>query len=105
MSEILDYRPVTPRIARRLEELLGARHVLYGDPEKLEPYSHDEVAEKEYAHLPEIAVRPGSAAEIAAVMKLANEETHSRHPARRRQRPQRRRRPPSMAASCCSPTG
>jgi len=69
-----DYRPVTPEIARRLEAIVGPRNVVYGDPERLEPYSHDEVADAHCAHLPEAAVRPGNAAEIAAIMKLANEE-------------------------------
>jgi len=69
-----DYRPVTPEIIRRLEAIVGPRNVVFGDPERLEPYSHDEVADAQYAHLPEAAVRPGNAAEIAAIMKLANEE-------------------------------
>lgn len=66
------YNPVTPQIARELEEIVGARHVIYNDPEKLENYSHDEVAEAEYAHMPEIVVRPDSAEQISAIMKLAN---------------------------------
>jgi len=68
------YHPVTPRIAEELEKIVGKSFITYGDPEKLESYSHDEVAEKEYAHMPEVLVRPISAEEIAAVMKLANRE-------------------------------
>ena len=75
---------------------------MYNDPEKLEPYSHDEVADAEYAHMPEAVVRPESAEEIAAIMKLANRETDSRHAARRRQRALRRRRADPSAASSCS---
>ncbi len=68
------YSPVTPAIVQRLEEIVGARNVIFGDAEKLEPYSHDEVADTHYAHLPDAVVRPGTADEIAAVMKLANAE-------------------------------
>jgi glycolate oxidase len=68
------YNRVTPQIVEELKKIAGERYVVFGDPEKLEPYSHDEVAEKEYAHMPEAVVRPTSAVEIAAVMQLANRE-------------------------------
>jgi len=68
------YNRVTPKIVEELKRIVGERYVVFGDPEKLEPYSHDEVAEKEYAHMPEAVVRPVSAEGIAAVMKLANRE-------------------------------
>ena len=69
-----DYAPVTPGIAAELRRIVGAKYVIYADPEKLEALSHDEVAEPEYAHMPEAAVRPGSAEEISAILKLANRE-------------------------------
>ncbi len=68
------YNPVTAKIVEELKQIVGERYVIFGDAEKLEPYSHDEVAEKEYAHVPEAMVRPVSAHEIAAIMKLANRE-------------------------------
>ena len=68
------YNAVGPRIADKLRAIVGAKYVIYGDEEKLEPYSHDEVPGKEYAHMPEVVVRPRSAEEIAAIMKLANRE-------------------------------
>ena len=58
------YNPVTPQLADELRRIVGEKHVLFGEPEKLEAYSHDEVAEREYAHMPECVVRPQSAAEI-----------------------------------------
>ncbi len=67
------YQTVTAEIVEKLKEICGARNVIFNDEEKLEAYSHDEVAEKEYAHMPEVVVKPGSAGEVAAVMKLANE--------------------------------
>ena len=69
-----DYAAMTPEIAEELRSIVGEKYVLFGDPEKLKPYSHDEVAEEHYAHMPEAAVRPGSAEEISRVMKLANRE-------------------------------
>ena len=66
------YSPVTPAIARELRKIVGDKFVVHGDEEKLEPYSHDEVAEKEYAHMPEALVRPANAAQIARILKLAN---------------------------------
>ena len=67
-----EYNPITPAILTELQKIVGSRYVLSGDPEKLEPYSHDEIAEKHYAHLPEVVVKPRTAQEIAAIMQLAN---------------------------------
>jgi len=66
------YNPVTPKIVDELKQIVGARYVIYGDEEKLQPYSHDEVPGAEYAHTPEAVVRPATAEEIGAIMKLAN---------------------------------
>ena len=68
------YKPLTPKIAAALRRLVGDKFVVYDDAEKLEPYSHDEVAEKEYAHMPEALVRPATAEQIAKILKLANRE-------------------------------
>ena len=72
MDEV-KYRPVTPGIIRELEDIVGARNVLQ-DAEKLEPYSHDEIPGTHFRHMPEVVVRPESAREIAAIVKLANRE-------------------------------
>ena len=68
------YKPVTQEIAEELQQIVGERYVIYGDAEKLQPYSHDEVAEQQYAHAPECVVRPESVEQVAAIMKLANRE-------------------------------
>ena len=68
------YAPVTVSIVRELCAIVGEQHVIHGDPERLEPYSHDEVAGAEFAHLPEVVVKPGSATEISEVMRLAHRE-------------------------------
>jgi glycolate oxidase len=68
------YNPVTARIADELRQIVGAAYVVYNDAERLEPYSHDETPDRKYAHMPECLVRPRTADEIAAIMKLANRE-------------------------------
>ncbi|MBN1554749.1 MAG: FAD-binding protein [Phycisphaerae bacterium] len=68
------YNPVTPAIVEELKNIVGARFVIHDDAEKLEPFSHDEVVEKAYRHMPEVVVRPRAAEEISAILKLANRE-------------------------------
>jgi len=68
------YNPVTAEIVRELIDIVGERYVIHGDTDKLEPYSHDEVPDPEYAHMPEAVVRPDSPEQIVAIMKLANRE-------------------------------
>ncbi len=68
------YNPVTSKIAEELRRIVGDKYVIYGDAEKLESYSHDEVPGKEYAHMPEAVVRPCKTEEIVEIMKLANRE-------------------------------
>ncbi len=68
------YQPVTASIIRELEALVGQPHVLHGDPDALHAYSHDEVAGAEHAHLPEVVVKPATAAAVAGILRLANRE-------------------------------
>ncbi|MHC4712827.1 MAG: FAD-binding oxidoreductase, partial [Planctomycetota bacterium] len=68
------YNPVTPAIVAELGGIVGERFVVFEDKEALEAYSHDEVAEKEYASMPDVVVRPRTAEEISRIMKLANRE-------------------------------
>ena len=68
------YNPVTPEIVAELRAIIGEKYVIFGDPEKLEAFSHDAVIELHYDHMPEAVVRPASTREIAAIMKLANRE-------------------------------
>jgi glycolate oxidase len=68
------YNRVTSAIADELRRIVGDRYVVFGDAEKLQPYSHDEVPDPHYAHMPECLVRPDTPEQIAAIMKLANRE-------------------------------
>jgi glycolate oxidase len=65
------YAPVTEEVVHELAAIVGPRFVVT-DPAKMEPYSHDEVAGAEHAHLPEAVAKPLTAEEVAAVVKLAN---------------------------------
>lgn len=68
------YRPVTPAIVEELRSIVGASYVVSDDKERLEQYSHDEIPDRHYAHMPEVVVLPRSTEEIAAIMRLANRE-------------------------------
>lgn len=74
MAALSSYRPVTAEIAAELRRIVGDRYVIYDDPEKLEPFSHDEIPGKDYRAMPEAVVRPDTAAQVAAIVKLANRE-------------------------------
>ena len=65
------YNPVTLKIADELKKIVGEKYVIYGNQEKLEAYSHDEVTGAGYANMPEVAIRPKSAEEIAAEMDMS----------------------------------
>jgi glycolate oxidase len=69
-----EYNKVTPEIVAELKNIIGSRYVIFNDPEKLEAYSHDEIPGTKYRAMPEAVVRPRTAQEIAAIMKLANRE-------------------------------
>ena len=66
------YNPITQAIVDELIGIVGRQYVIFGDPDKLQPFSHDETPGRAYAHMPEVVVRPETAQEIAALMKLAN---------------------------------
>ncbi|HNW36786.1 MAG TPA: FAD-binding protein, partial [Candidatus Ozemobacteraceae bacterium] len=70
------YTSVTATHVAELRGILGAEHVIWGDPDRLEPFAHDEAAEcgGSGPHLPEVVIKPASAEQVAAVMKLANRE-------------------------------
>ncbi len=74
MSLENSYQQVTAEIVGELRAIVGERNVLYGDVERMAAYAHDEVAGAEHAHQPEVVVRPDGAAEISAILRLANRE-------------------------------
>jgi len=68
------YQPVTPAVVARLRSIAGEKHVIHDNPERLVDYAHDEAAGAEHVHMPEVLVKPANAAQISAIMQLANRE-------------------------------
>ena len=68
------YNAVTDKTVDELKKIVGEKYVIFKDNEKLEPYSHDEIPGREYAHMPEVVVRPRTKEEISEIVKLANRE-------------------------------
>ena len=73
-TDSYQYNAMTDEMVAELRRIVGDKYVLYADDEKLQPYSHDEIPDPHYAHMPEALVRPRTAEEIAAIMTLANRE-------------------------------
>lgn len=57
----------------QLHNICGTEAVLV-DEKALDRYSRDQVAEKKYAHAPEVVVTPENAAQIIEILHLANRE-------------------------------
>jgi glycolate oxidase len=74
MPQPVSYRPVTPGVAAELRTIAGAANILYGEPDRMLDYAHDETHGAQYTHMPEVVVKPGGAPEIAEIMRLANRE-------------------------------
>jgi len=68
-----EYNKIDREIISRLKDIVGEQYVVT-DEEKMEPYSHDEVAEEHYAHMPDVVVKPLTTEEIVEIVKLANEK-------------------------------
>ncbi len=62
----------TSDVIQALEAIVGSGQVL-SDPDCLPAYDHDEFSLPEIRRRPDVVVRPRTAAEVAAVLKLANE--------------------------------
>ena len=65
------YNRVSERIRRQLEEIVGAGCVI-GDPERLEPYSHDHVVGLQAD--PEVVVYAMTAEQVSRILSLAQAE-------------------------------
>jgi len=70
---MISYNPVTAEIIAELKQIAGEKNV-YTDLDKMHPYSHDEVTEPRYHHMPEVVVLPEDTAQVAAIVRLANRE-------------------------------
>ncbi|RJQ65188.1 MAG: FAD-binding protein [Desulfobacteraceae bacterium] len=68
------FQPVTQRIIEELSGICGREHVTADDAAAMRKYAHDQVPGEKYAHMPDVVVRPRTAREIAAIVRLANRE-------------------------------
>ena len=66
-----EYTPLAQVHVDELIRIVGNANVIFGDPERLQAFSHDEAAHCETV-LPEALVRPASAEEISAILRFAN---------------------------------
>ena len=74
MSQMNKYNPVTEEIIKTLKSIVGEKYVIFNDHEALETFSHDEIPDRKYSHMPDVVVRPRTTEEISAIMRLANTE-------------------------------
>lgn len=65
------YQPITPEIIEALKKVVGEKYVLVSLGAR-ERYQTDEETDPRLFHTPEAVVSPGSTAEVAAIMQLAN---------------------------------
>ncbi len=68
------YNPVTSDIVAQLAAIVGPQNLIFAEPERMVDYAHDESFAREHDYVPEVVVKPTSAAEISAIMQLANRE-------------------------------
>lgn len=69
----MEYAKLNSEILAGLATIVGPGNVIT-DMDLLEPYSHDEFAEKDVRRFPACVVRPGSTDEVSGILKLA--DTH-----------------------------
>ena len=67
------YTPIDTEIIEALEAIVGERGVVT-DTDAMLPYSHDEFALPEIAHMPEVVVKPETVEQVAGIMRLASEK-------------------------------
>ncbi len=63
--------PITPAVRAAIEAAVGGANVL-SDADRIVDYGHDEFSLKEIARAPDLVVRPGTAEEVAAVLRIAS---------------------------------
>lgn len=68
------YNPVTSDIVTQLAAIVGPHNLIYAEPERMVDYAHDESFAVERQYMPDVVVKPTSAAEISAILQLANRE-------------------------------
>ena len=65
------YEAVTPAVIEELVEVVGERSVVHNDPDRLAAYGGDEAGAL-YARTPEVVVKPTTADQVSAILRIAN---------------------------------
>ncbi len=68
------YTHIDTEIIDALKAIVGERGVVT-DPDTMQPYSHDEFALAEIAHMPEVVVKPADVEQVAEILKLASQKS------------------------------
>ncbi|HIU64495.1 MAG TPA: FAD-binding oxidoreductase [Candidatus Avacidaminococcus intestinavium] len=69
----MNYQKITTETLALIKQIVGADNVLTSE-ELMQPYSHDEVTDPAYHHMPEVVAFASTTEEVAAIVKLANEK-------------------------------
>lgn len=67
----MHFNKITPKHLERFISIIGKEHVFF-DKIDLERYSHDET--EDFRFMPEVVIRPRTAEEISAIIKICNAE-------------------------------
>lgn len=67
----MKYEPLTPMIIEKLQAITGPKGIIT-DPDAMQPYSHDEITDPAYHHMPEAVVFPSTTQQVSDIIKLAN---------------------------------
>lgn len=67
----MHYEKITTEILEKLKAIVGPKDVVT-DADAMQPYSHDEVTDPAYHHMPEAVVFAETAQQVSAIIKLAN---------------------------------
>jgi glycolate oxidase len=70
-TEVNSFNKLSQPIIESFQQLLGSQYVLF-DPESLLAYGHDETEDLSFP--PEVVLKPGTAEEISAILKICNRE-------------------------------
>ena len=72
----MKYEKITPETLSLIAAIVGEKNVLT-DNDLMQPYSHDEVTDPAYHHMPEVVVFAENTEQVAKLVKLANEKHFS----------------------------
>ena len=72
----MNYEKITSETLTLISAIVGEKNVLT-DAELMQPYSHDEVTDPAYHHMPEVVVFAENTEQVAKLVKLANEKHFS----------------------------